>query len=311
MMRTLFAAIGALFLLLAPAALAQTASLVPWVQGLEAAQAPMVDAMQSVRQIARSLNAPGTPSERGQALVATGPPLAAALTQIRRARAAVEAYPPLLSGDRDQDALALAVLVAVRTNVDSVERLILALQRMQAAGARGDTPAVQRAAVEMLPLPAIMLRGTAASFRLMALQLAEDDSQRSFYRARAAFYEAGALVVDVSQSMNQVEFAERIGEGLREVEAGRLLLAAERSLIASAPREFRPTIEGLLNTTEQGLAVTERALTTFRDDVASLGPDAAPELRLQSVRPAGEIERENQAISARAAELGRQMLEQQ
>lgn len=313
MIRAVLVALSALFLVLAPPQSAAQAphALVPWVQGLEAAKAPGDEAMEAVRRIVQAFHAQTTPRGRGDVVLASGPALATALAQVREARAAVQAYQPFVSGNPQLDAQANAAQSAVRTNIDAIESMILGLQSIRAAGERGDAAGVRRAGEQLLPLPAIMLRGSASSFRLMALHLPEADSQHHLLRARAAFYEAAALIGDVLRPLDQAALSENLAEGLRWVESGRAALADERAGVNALPRSYRSTYSQLIETGAQGLAVTERVITTLRDDCASLAAGASPEERLTCPRAAAVLDAENNVLAVRAGELGQQVLQQQ
>lgn len=284
--------------------------LVGWTQGLRLAAAPAERALQSMRQIVGMLQTADTPEGRGAALIAVGPQIADALLQVRQAKAAVAAFAPLVSGDAEINAQAAAAHQALSGNIENLEQALSGIEQMHLAAVRRDVAAVRRAATSLLPFPPAWLRSTAVSFRLVALQSRADPAAYHFLQARAGFYDAGAIVIDLSRPIDRDAFGVLIVEARASLAHGRVMLAADEGL-ALAPglsETQRSVMTELLQVQRRGYDVTELALTTLDDAVSALRAEATPEERLAAVRPAALIERENSALSERASEIAAQLV---
>lgn len=283
--------------------------LLDWSQDLIDARAPAESALQTMRQVVGALQTATTPEDRGARLIAMGPQVSEALAQVRQAQANVETFPSLTTGDAEFDAMALSAHQAVRTDLSNLESALLALQQMHRAAVRRDVAEVRRVATSLLVFPPLWLRNSAASFRLMALQSHSDPSTHHFYQARAAFYEASAIAIDLSGPLDQTAFSARLDEAAASIAAGRAALAADGELAESPVLrpEQRALMAELLQIEERSFSVTQNALASLRESVSALGDAAQPEQRLGALRPAGQIERENSALAERASQLAAQL----
>jgi hypothetical protein len=316
MLKQVFVAAALLFAPIGAGAHAQTISspqlsqLFSWTDGLIEANRPAEAAQQSMRQIVRAIQSGSTPEERGAALVAIGPQLSAALAQARQGRAAVEGYQRFASGDVDLDGLAAATHQTLRTNGESVERMLVGIEQMHLAAVRRDSAGVQQAARALLPFPAAMLRGTAASFRLLALRSRGDLSTYHFLRARAAFAEAGAVAADLPGVLDMESFESHITDATTAIAIGRVSLQADQQMLLTPGLDEaqRAIIADLLQVQDRSYDLLERAVTSADEAIARAGPSATPEQRLAALREAGAIERELAPLSARASALATQFV---
>jgi hypothetical protein len=284
--------------------------LADWTQGLVAANAPTESAQQTMRQIFRIIQSASTPEQRGAAFIAIGPQLSAALAEARRGKAAMEAYPPLASGDANFNSLAEATRQMLRTNANNVEGMLVGIEQIHLAAVRHDASAMQRAAQALLPYPAVILRGTAASFRVMALQSRSDLTSYHFLQARAAFSEAGAVAVDLPAPIDMEAFESHITDAMNAVAVGRVSLQADQQMLLTPglDDEQRALLTELLEVQGHSYDLIERAVTSADEAIARVGASATPEQRLAALREAGAFERELAPLSARMSALATQFV---
>lgn len=292
------------------AAFAPLQQLVEWTDSVLAANAPVEAGRQGMLQIVRAIQAGSTPEERGAVLIAAGPQISAALAQTRQGMTALGLQQSFVSGDSEFDAMAAAAHQALRTNAANVEQLLLGIEQMHLAAARGDSAGVQRSARVLLPFPAAMLRSSAASYRLIALQSRSDLTIYHFLQARAAFSEAGAFVADITVPIDLEAFESRITDAMNAIAIGRVSLAADQELLLTPglSNEQRAIVAELLDVQGRSYDLIERAVTSTDETVARMGQAATPEQRLAALREAGQAERELAPLTLRASALAAQMV---
>lgn len=284
--------------------------LVEWTSGVEAAYAPAEEALQSMRQVIRAIQAPTTPEGRGEVLSRVGPQVAAALDGVARGREAVEMFPDLRSGDAEVDAMAAAARQALVANATNVERALNGIRQLNIAAQSRDEGAVRRAQLSLVQFPPAWLRSTATSLRLLALNSRNDPPAFHLLSARASFVDACAIAADLSGAIDKERFEAHVADAVASLAIGRVALAADQGFLLSPDMgdARRALVAELLSNQQRTYTVIEQAVEKLDEAIANLADSAAPEQRLAAVREAGAIEREAAILSERARQISVQLV---